>query len=58
MSFDPRDWLLLATAAWAGFALPQTLLAVGIERSTGTMGALLTPLEPIDPLQGPSVLGI
>jgi drug/metabolite transporter (DMT)-like permease len=45
--FTRRDVLLLFTASWAGFALPQILLAWGIERSTGTMGSLLTPLEPI-----------
>ncbi len=45
--FTRRDWVLLLTAAWGGFALPQALLALGISRSTGTMGALLTPLEPI-----------
>jgi drug/metabolite transporter (DMT)-like permease len=49
---DPRpftrgDLALLVTASWGGFALPQVLLAIGIERSTGTMGALLSPLEPI-----------
>lgn len=45
--FTRRDALLLLTASWGGFALPQALLAIGIERSTGTMGALLSPLEPI-----------
>ena len=45
--FSRREWGLLLTAAWGGFALPQALLAIGIGRSTGTMGALLTPLEPI-----------
>lgn len=45
--FTAKDFALLLTAAWAGFALPQALLAIGIDRSTGTMGALLTPLEPI-----------
>lgn len=45
--FDGRDRLLLVVAAWGGFALPQVLLAIGIQRSTGSMGALLTPLEPI-----------
>jgi len=45
--FTRRDVALLCTASWGGFALPQVLLAIGIERSTGSMGALLTPLEPI-----------
>jgi drug/metabolite transporter (DMT)-like permease len=56
--FSGRDVALLCTAAWGGFALPQALLAIGIERSTGTMGALLTPLEPIGiVLGGALVLG-
>jgi len=50
--FTRRDWLLLLTLSWAGFALPQVLLANGIARSTGTNGALLTPLEPIGILLG------
>jgi drug/metabolite transporter (DMT)-like permease len=50
--FDRRDWGLLLTLSWAGFALPQLLLAVGIARSTGTNGALLSPLEPIGILIG------
>lgn len=45
--FTRRDWLLVVVAGWGGFALPQALLAIGIQRSTGTMGALLGPLEPI-----------
>lgn len=50
--FDRRDWALVLTLSWAGFALPQLLLAVGIARSTGTNGALLSPLEPIGILIG------
>jgi len=42
-----RDLLLLVTLSWAGFALPQILGAVGLERSSATHGALLSPLEPI-----------
>ena len=45
--FTRRDWALLLTLSWAGFALPQVLLANGIALSTGTNGALLSPLEPI-----------
>jgi len=50
--FSRRDWLLLLTMSWAGFALPQVLLAHGIARSSGTNGALLSPLEPIGILIG------
>jgi drug/metabolite transporter (DMT)-like permease len=50
--FTRRDLLLLFTVSWAGFALPQILLAHGIARSTGTNGALLSPLEPIGILVG------
>src|SRR5262245_31479767 len=50
--FDRRDWALVLTLSWAGFALPQILLAIGIARSTGTNGALLSPLEPIGILIG------
>ena len=50
--FSRRDWLLVFTLSWAGFALPQVLLAIGIARSTGTNGALLSPLEPIGILIG------
>jgi drug/metabolite transporter (DMT)-like permease len=50
--FDRRDWALVLTLSWAGFALPQLLLAIGIARSTGTNGALLSPLEPIGILIG------
>ncbi len=47
-----RDLLLLVTLSWAGFALPQILGAVGLERSSATHGALLSPLEPIGILLG------
>jgi drug/metabolite transporter (DMT)-like permease len=47
-----RDALLLVTLSWAGFALPQLLGAVGLERSSATHGALLSPLEPIGILLG------
>ncbi len=50
--FSRRDWGLLILLSWAGFALPQILLAKGIELSTGTNGALLSPLEPIGILLG------
>ncbi len=50
--FSRRDWVLVFTLSWAGFALPQVLLAIGIARSTGTNGALLSPLEPIGILIG------
>jgi drug/metabolite transporter (DMT)-like permease len=50
--FSARDWGLLLCLAWAGFALPQVLLAFGISRSTGTAGALLSPLEPIGIIAG------
>jgi drug/metabolite transporter (DMT)-like permease len=42
-----RDLGLLVFLSWAGFALPQVLLAAGIARSTAVASALLTPLEPI-----------
>lgn len=51
-AFTRRDWGLLLLLSWAGFALPQILLASGIELSTGTSGALLSPLEPIGILAG------
>jgi len=51
-AFTRRDWGLLILLSWAGFALPQVLLAKGIELSTGTSGALLSPLEPIGILLG------
>jgi drug/metabolite transporter (DMT)-like permease len=54
--FSRRDWLLLLTVSWAGFALPQVLLAHGIARSSGTNGALLSPLEPIGILIGGALL--
>jgi len=50
--FTRRERALLLTLSWAGFALPQILLAHGIARSTGTNGALLSPLEPIGILVG------
>ncbi len=50
--FSRRDWGLLLLLSWAGFALPQVLLANGIALSTGTAGALLSPLEPIGILIG------
>jgi drug/metabolite transporter (DMT)-like permease len=53
--FSRRDWVLLLTLSWAGFALPQVLLAHGIARSTGTNGALLSPLEPIGILIGGAI---
>jgi drug/metabolite transporter (DMT)-like permease len=54
--FDARDRALLLCLSWAGFALPQILLALGIERSTATNGALLSPLEPIGILLGGALL--
>ncbi|MBM4335172.1 MAG: DMT family transporter [Deltaproteobacteria bacterium] len=51
-AFTRRDWGLLLLLSWAGFALPQILLASGIALSTGTSGALLSPLEPIGILAG------
>ncbi len=50
--FSRRDWGLLLLLSWGGFALPQVLLAKGIALSTGTSGALLSPLEPIGILLG------
>ena len=47
-----RDLALLLTLAWAGFALPQVLNSLGLDRSTATHGALLSPLEPIGILIG------
>jgi drug/metabolite transporter (DMT)-like permease len=47
-----RDRLLLVLLAWAGFALPQVLGALGLRLSTATHGALLSPLEPIGILLG------
>jgi drug/metabolite transporter (DMT)-like permease len=54
--FSRQDWLLLLAVSWAGFALPQVLLANGIARSSGTNGALLSPLEPIGILIGGAIL--
>jgi drug/metabolite transporter (DMT)-like permease len=53
--FTRRDWALLLTLSWAGYALPQVLLAHGIALSTGTNGALLSPLEPIGILIGGAI---
>ncbi len=38
--------------SWAGFALPQILNALGLQLSSATNGALLSPLEPIGILLG------
>ena len=45
--WSARDVGMLLLLSWAGFALPQVLLAHGIERSTAVSSSLLTPLEPI-----------
>lgn len=55
-AFDRRDWILLLTLSWVGFALPQVLGAIGLQFSTATNGALLSPLEPIGILIGGAVL--
>jgi len=55
-AFDRRDWLLVLLLSWAGFALPQILGAIGLELSTATNGALLSPLEPIGILIGGAIL--
>lgn len=47
-----RDHVLLLVLAWAGFALPQLLGALGLTLSSATHGALLSPLEPIGILLG------
>jgi len=47
-----REIALLLLLAWAGFALPQVLGALGLRLSTATHGALLSPLEPIGILLG------
>jgi len=47
-----RDRALLLVLAWAGFALPQLLGALGLTLSSATHGALLSPLEPIGILLG------
>jgi len=47
-----REVALLLLLSWAGFALPQILNALGLELSTATNGALLSPLEPIGILLG------
>lgn len=55
-SWTARDTLLLLVLAWAGFALPQILGAIGVERSSATHGALLSPLEPIGILLGAALV--
>jgi drug/metabolite transporter (DMT)-like permease len=55
-AWSRRDVALLATLAWAGFALPQLLGAIGLERSSATHGALLSPLEPIGILLGAALV--
>jgi len=47
-----RDLWLLLLLSWAGFALPQILGTIGLERSSAVHGALLSPLEPIGILLG------
>lgn len=54
--WTPRDVALLLTMSWAGFALPQLLGAIGLERSSATHGALLSPLEPIGILLGAALV--
>jgi drug/metabolite transporter (DMT)-like permease len=51
-----RDAWLLVLLAWGGFALPMILNAIGLELSTATNGALLSPLEPIGILIGGALL--
>jgi drug/metabolite transporter (DMT)-like permease len=51
-----RDWALFVCLSWAGFALPQILLAFGLELATAITGALLAPLEPIAILFGGALL--
>lgn len=51
-----RDVALLLALAWAGFALPQLLGAIGLTYSTATHGALLSPLEPIGILLGAALV--
>ncbi|UCE84858.1 MAG: DMT family transporter [Deltaproteobacteria bacterium] len=51
-----RDLGLLLVLAWGGFALPMVLNAIGLELSTATNGALLSPLEPIGILIGGALL--
>jgi len=51
-----RDWALLLTLSWAGFALPQLLGALGLTLSSATHGALLSPLEPIGILVGAALV--
>ena len=51
-----RELALLLLLAWAGFALPQILGAVGLALSTATHGAMLSPLEPIGILIGAAIV--
>jgi drug/metabolite transporter (DMT)-like permease len=51
-----RDLWLLLLLSWAGFALPQILGALGLERSSAIHGALLSPLEPIGILLGAAIV--
>jgi drug/metabolite transporter (DMT)-like permease len=51
-----RDHALLLVLAWAGFALPQVLGALGLTLSSATHGALLSPLEPIGILLGAALV--
>ena len=51
-----RDGALLLVLSWAGFALPQLLGAIGLEQSSATHGALLSPLEPIGILVGAALV--
>jgi drug/metabolite transporter (DMT)-like permease len=51
-----REIALLLLLAWAGFALPQILGAVGLTLSTATHGAMLSPLEPIGILIGAALV--
>jgi drug/metabolite transporter (DMT)-like permease len=55
-AWTARDVGLLLLISWAGFALPQVLLATGIERSTASAYSLLTPLEPIGIVLGSALL--
>jgi len=55
-AWTARDVVLLLVLAWAGFALPQVLGALGLERSSATHGALLSPLEPIGILVGAALV--
>jgi drug/metabolite transporter (DMT)-like permease len=48
--------MLVVLLAFAGFALPQILNAIGLTLSSATNGALLSPLEPIGILIGGALL--